>query len=879
MTIAAKVYRELKKQGSMTLAMFYASIPDEKSYEIKKVLDEQVEKKFLAVENGVYRIRFHLESWTSKTDVPVTTARKYEDILAAKAGMSGSAIIATAAPPSFRNPNLNDVVHRGQGNTGTCLSSSTRVLMEDLTYLPISHIRNGDYVITHRGEKKRVTEVMRREWQGNSFKMWVYGFDRFIEGTFEHPIFTKDGWKQLGTITNDDFVAIPKVILVSDKTLYEREKDPEFLWLLGLYLAEGSLDTHRVRLTLGISEKDVAQRVADVMAKYNTENAAVSTKVSIREVPDHNVIRVDIHGARWVDVFRDLGGDHCDAKAINTRLMFLDPELQMNIYTGWVDGDGHDHARGYVVTVSTSETLIRQMQQILMRNGIRGNITKRSEREDRLEAWELYVHKEHRYGYFEGDYYWVHPRKIEVVSQYMGGNVYNLEVEDDHTYVVESVAVHNCVGQATAYAADLNYIQLTGDRPTAADWAKVKFNVRLDPNNPNSTTYYDVLLPKTMAAAFPYWRSRIRCNVTVPSGSYVSCAMPTWRDEGICLNDQWLLSKDGRTAWRDPYPDAHPVTGEKAYDFAKKHKIDGYASVVTATGIREAIAKYGFVVGAIVVYENFTQMDPNTGIFPDPKGATVGGHALCFIGYDANYLYCLHSWRDELPAKVGGISWSYFSIGGVEFFTALDASENKIVLDPTPVAPVAKFTADKTSGEAPLTVAFTDTSTGDVKTRTWDFGDGNTAVGTQVSHTYATPGSYLATLTVRNDGGASSASAQITVTAPPPPPAPVAKIEATPVAGQVPLSVQFYDRSEGTVEQRAWTFGDGSPASTEIAPKRTYQTAGTYTAVLNVSNATGASSASVGITATAAPTPPTPPTPWEKFIKWLIDFINGLFNR
>lgn len=71
----------------------------------------------------------------------------------------------------------------------------------------------------------------------------------------------------------------------------------------------------------------------------------------------------------------------------------------------------------------------------------------------------------------------------------------------------------------------------------------------------------------------------------------------------------------------------------------------------------------------------------------------------------------------------------------------------------TVVDPVeADFTADTTSGDAPLDVQFTNNSTavGDV-TWLWDFGDGSTSTQENPNHVYTIPGSYTVTLTVTSD--------------------------------------------------------------------------------------------------------------------------------
>jgi PGF-pre-PGF domain-containing protein len=70
--------------------------------------------------------------------------------------------------------------------------------------------------------------------------------------------------------------------------------------------------------------------------------------------------------------------------------------------------------------------------------------------------------------------------------------------------------------------------------------------------------------------------------------------------------------------------------------------------------------------------------------------------------------------------------------------------------------PVADFTANTTSGLAPLTVQFTDASTGSPTMWNWTFGDlgtGNTSIAQNALHTYTKPGTYSVNLTVSNAGG------------------------------------------------------------------------------------------------------------------------------
>lgn len=81
----------------------------------------------------------------------------------------------------------------------------------------------------------------------------------------------------------------------------------------------------------------------------------------------------------------------------------------------------------------------------------------------------------------------------------------------------------------------------------------------------------------------------------------------------------------------------------------------------------------------------------------------------------------------------------------------------------TPVQ--AAFTAGPTTGKAPLTVVFTNTSTGDFTTSLWDFGDGITSTLESPVHTFTTQGVYPVTLTATGPGGSDTELATIEVQA------------------------------------------------------------------------------------------------------------------
>ncbi|NLV27532.1 MAG: PEGA domain-containing protein, partial [Methanomicrobiales archaeon] len=117
----------------------------------------------------------------------------------------------------------------------------------------------------------------------------------------------------------------------------------------------------------------------------------------------------------------------------------------------------------------------------------------------------------------------------------------------------------------------------------------------------------------------------------------------------------------------------------------------------------------------------------------------------------------------------------------------------------------------------------------------WDFGDGTSEMLANPSHTYQNAGTYTVKLTASSQTGGSSTKVKegyITVS---PSGGIIADFVGTPTNGNVPLSVQFSDRSQGGPTMWAWDFGDGGTAIV-ANPLHVYQQAGRFTVKLTASN-------------------------------------------
>lgn len=166
-------------------------------------------------------------------------------------------------------------------------------------------------------------------------------------------------------------------------------------------------------------------------------------------------------------------------------------------------------------------------------------------------------------------------------------------------------------------------------------------------------------------------------------------------------------------------------------------------------------------------------------------------------------------------------------------------STSVTIIDGAFPPPVANFIANVTTGVAPLTVSFTDTSTNSPTAWAWDFtNDGTTDSTTQnPTHTFSSSGTYSVKLTATNSGGSNTVikTNYITIGS-----IPDANFVANVTSGSAPLTVSFTDTSTNTPTVWAWDFtNDGNTDSTLQNASHTYNSAGTYSVKLTASNAAG----------------------------------------
>jgi Fe-S cluster assembly protein SufB len=359
-------------------------------------------------------------------------------------------------------------------------------------WVNIESLKPGDDVYDHEGQVRKVRAVMTRPHRGEMITIRPVSRYNAFRLTPEHPVLVikrsevlvkrkprrgewlpevdtrkletaKPEWVKAGELAKGDFLLVPKL----QATDHEEFTD-EQVELLGYYLAEGSthfnhaLKQHVQQLSFGLAEKPLAER-ARTLAMQVT-----GRKASLTEQPDRHGVTVCFYGEEPAEWFARHCGKGACTKALSPELMRLSSRQTQILLDAYLSGDGNICANGasrMVRYCTGSEQLARQVQMLLNRQGIHawiqvrpGGDAKFSNQSDRV------IHRQPLYhvGYAT-DKKWDMVRETEthflvpireITREPWNDLVFNLDVEETHSYLVRGVAVHNC----TAPMRDTNQL-------------------------------------------------------------------------------------------------------------------------------------------------------------------------------------------------------------------------------------------------------------------------------------------------------------------------------------------------------------------------------------------------------------------------------------
>ena len=374
-----------------------------------------------------------------------------------------------------------------------CFSPNTQILMADGTSKSIDKIHIGDFVITHQGNMKKVTKTFKRFYSGPVFDIptqnWE-GFDPSVV-TPEHPYFVNGKeFKSIehikpfivsnaGTFKgNGEYLSLPSKYqdnsistleyssIVKEELVFEEDKvklkhsitdkfipskidlTPEFGWILGYFLAEGFYLKDSKKRHIGLTfcsdirEIEYHQKVEAFAKEMGLTTSKFKTKNNMGYT-------MSIYNSTLAALFKELCGEISDHKSINPLLINSNIIFLNAILEGFCAGGRAKRENKYRVLATTSYNLASQLFLIASRLSLCPRIKKKPKPSTGKQIYlVIYNNKSYQYEQkrarfkIENDFnlYCFNEPKF---SQYKG-YVYNIEVEDDHSYIANGVAVHNC---------------------------------------------------------------------------------------------------------------------------------------------------------------------------------------------------------------------------------------------------------------------------------------------------------------------------------------------------------------------------------------------------------------------------------------------------
>ncbi len=374
-----------------------------------------------------------------------------------------------------------DLLHSIAEGTWVCLPPGELILTEK-GERPIETIQVGDRVWTHKGRLARVDHPMARHFAGDLIEISVNGYHRMLV-TDNHPVLvsgykSKAEFRSAEKVSAGDYLMVPNFRPGDGRKGVRESQATAFLRLLGYYLAEGSVEDDNgtpstVRFTFHINEADYTD---DVLALIKQ---AFDKTASVRVREDHNVREVVVCSREIAATFMRLCGRGASGKRLNEDLFTAyDSASLLELVDTWLRGDGHDrmlNATHRQLTGRTvSEALARDIFRILVMNRLKPTM-RRETPEGKKPVYSVSL-----FGRCAARFYNRVPRgrgylryKVQSVRRIpYEGQVYNLNLDRDSTFLTNFFVVHNCGDPGMQYDT------------TANDWHTCANTDRIHASNP-----------------------------------------------------------------------------------------------------------------------------------------------------------------------------------------------------------------------------------------------------------------------------------------------------------------------------------------------------------------------------------------------------------
>ena len=322
-----------------------------------------------------------------------------------------------------------------------------------------------DSVVSSNGNYEIPTRYFERAYSGDLVVVKPYLLPE-TRLTPEHPVLTCESvpqkskwydpqsrpsmrrmWKPAGEMNKNDWVFFPVF-------KGNREADPEILYLLGLYMAEGYPTGNQVCFSLGHTERELAETILELAQKHWNASGTINKHRS--------GLSIRFSKAALADFMREQFGSRAFNKKIPSWI--LEQRDPKPFLEGWIEGDGFKHGNTWRLHTS-SRTAAYQALLIGSRLGVMPAVYK-DERKERgiIEGRRVNSKPSYEIRFHTGtskysskpnhvlrtkNGYWIRVKEIQ--REKFSGKVCNMETPSN-TYLL-SFIVHNCADLPPEYSS------------------------------------------------------------------------------------------------------------------------------------------------------------------------------------------------------------------------------------------------------------------------------------------------------------------------------------------------------------------------------------------------------------------------------------------
>lgn len=362
-----------------------------------------------------------------------------------------------------------------------CFVAGTLVMTED-GYKNIEDIATGDRVITHNNRFKKVIKPMVNTADHLYNLSLMCSED--LQGTEEHPFYVREKYKEwdastrryirkfkaptwlsMKDLSKDYYIGIsvnqesklPNYDGCVDNrwghgvlkdNLSECFSKEDFWWFVGRYIGDGWTqnfpDKHKYRTIICCAKNEA----------LDIENNLETLGFSYSKTEERTALKYHICN-KELSLYLDRFGKYDYGKRITNDIFNLPVHLLLSFINGYLSANGSTDGVGLNKITSVSKELSYGIGQCIAKAYnrpfsvcktkrrptcvIEGRIV--NQKDSYQVTWKNCDSKQDKAFYDDG-YVWCPINKLERIEY--RGLVYNMEVEDDNSYTVNNVIVHNC---------------------------------------------------------------------------------------------------------------------------------------------------------------------------------------------------------------------------------------------------------------------------------------------------------------------------------------------------------------------------------------------------------------------------------------------------